>query len=308
MNTGEPRNNPIHDLWHNNKEVFNNGKYFTELITEKTIEYINNINKDQPFFIYVPYNAPHYPMHAPKKYVDRFPNLPPDRRIMAAMISAVDDSVGQIVDSLKQRGLLDNTVLFFQSDNGPSRESRNWLDSKFVGSYYVGTAGKFKGHKFSLFEGGIRSPGILYWQDKIKHGKVITEPAVSMDIFPTFLKLAGGNLDEYELDGKDLLPTLLENAKSPHKEIFWELNKQTAVRQGKWKLTLNGRLVEPEPPQDEVFLADLETDISESVNLKDKYPEIVKELTEKAQSWREKIEHRWKTEWLPLQNGTVTHK
>ena len=121
--------NPTHDLWENNTEIYRNGKYLTEDISEHAVEQIRKMNRDdKPFFLYVGYNAPHYPMHAPQKYLDRFPDLPWDRQIMAAMLSAVDDGVGQIVDELKRQGIYEDTVIFFQSDNGPSRESRNWLD------------------------------------------------------------------------------------------------------------------------------------------------------------------------------------
>ena len=100
----------------------------------------------RPFFLYVPYNAPHYPMHAPQKVVDRFPHLAPDRRIMAAMLSAVDDGVGAVLAELERQGIRENTCIHFQSDNGPSRETRNWLDGT-PDPYYGGSAGRLKGHK-----------------------------------------------------------------------------------------------------------------------------------------------------------------
>ena len=112
---------------------------------------------EQPFFAYVAYNAPHYPMHAPQKYLDRFPDLPPDKRIMAAMISAVDDGVGEIVESLRRTGQYENTVLFFSSDNGPSTESRNYLDGT-EDLYYGGSAGIFRGHKGSRSKAAFASP------------------------------------------------------------------------------------------------------------------------------------------------------
>lgn len=93
----------------------------TELITEKAVQFIQKQHEvDQPFFLYVPYNAPHYPMHAPKKYMDRFAHLPWDRQVMAAMISAVDDGVGEIVNTLKRVSKYEDTMIFFSSDNGPS--------------------------------------------------------------------------------------------------------------------------------------------------------------------------------------------
>lgn len=295
----------LHDLWENGIEIYRDGEYFTELITEYTIKYVRRaIEQNKPFFLYVPYNAPHYPMHAPAKYVERFPNLSWDRKIMAAMLSAVDDSVGEILNELERQGILDNTFTYFQSDNGPSREIRNWLDGT-PDPYYGGSAGKLKGHKFSLYEGGIRSPGIMSWPDKITAGQVVDQPGAAMDVFPTFLSAAGGDPNDYQLDGKNAMLMLTEGRPSLHDAIFWEMNQQTAVRRGKWKLVLNGQLVEGAPAQDDVHLADLETDMGETNNRKDKHPELTAELTQLAQAWRQGIEDRWQNEWLPKANGTT---
>lgn len=297
--------NPVHDLWENGEEVYDDGKYFTERITERSVDYIRRAaNSEEPFMMFVSYNAPHYPMHAPKKYMDRFSNLPWDRRVMAAMLSAVDDGIGDILDELTRQDVLDNTFIFFQSDNGPSRESRNWLDGT-EDPYYGGTAGKLKGHKFSLFEGGIRMPAIMSWPAKIPAGQVIDEPGVAMDIFPTILKAAGADINKYELDGMDIMPMVAEGEKTPHEEIFWEMGNQTAVRKGKWKLVLNGRLVEYEQPKDEVFLTNIEEDMSETKNLKDQYPDIAEELKVSALEWRDSIQKVWDSKWKKKMNGTA---
>lgn len=307
MNRGGPGNDPTHDLWENGEEVFYNGEYFTELVTEKAVEYIRRAARsDRPFFLYVPYSAPHYPMHAPKEYIDRFPDLPPDRRIMAAMLSAVDDGVGAIVAELERHGIFENTCIFFQSDNGPSRETRNWLDGR-KDPYYGGSAGSLKGHKFSLYDGGIRMPAIMSWPARIPGGQVIHGTGAAMDIFPTFLKAAGGDPSAYELDGKDVLPMVADGAPSPHEEIFWEMNQQTAVRRGPWKLVLKGQLVEGAPAEDDVHLAHLDDDMGETKNLKDECPEITEELTAAAKAWRAGIEDRWEHYWLPRSQGTTTH-
>ena len=286
--------NPTHDLWENENEVYSNGEYLTERITKKSVDFIER-HKDEPFFLYVAYNAPHYPMHAPEKYLERFPDLPWDRRIMAAMISAVDDGVGEISEKLRELGLFDDTIIYFQSDNGPSRESRNWLDGT-EDPYYGGTTGKFAGHKFSLFEGGIRVPALMCWGDKIK-SKTLDEPFVATDVFPTVLDACGVNADEYELDGKSILGSLLEGEGTPNDCIFWEMEDQTAVRRGRYKLVINGRLTESETPRAPVFLSDLETDPGEKHNLADEMPELCKELTDLAFQWREKIEQKWDSEF-----------
>lgn len=291
--------NPLHDLWDNGREVYANGRYLTELIAERAVAYIRGrAADDPPFFLYVPFNAPHYPMHAPPEYVDRFRHLPPDRRIMAAMLSAVDDAVGRIVAELQRQGLLEDTCIFFQSDNGPSRETRNWLDGR-SDPYYGGLAGALRGHKFSLFDGGVRVPGILSWPGGLPGGRVVSDIGVAMDVFPTLLRAAGGDPGHYALDGADLLPMLLEGTSSPHADapVFWEMGRQTAVRQGRWKLVLQGQLVEGADPEDAVHLSDLEQDMGERRNLRDAHPEVVAQLTEAATAWRAGIEARWEREW-----------
>ncbi len=299
--------NPIHDLWENGREIHENGRYFIELITERAVAFLRRAAAaGEAFFLYVPFNAPHYPMHAPQPYLDRFPHLPWDRRIMAAMLSAVDDSVGAILEEVKRLGLYEDTCVFFQSDNGPSRESRNWLDGT-EDPYYGGTAGKLKGHKFSLYEGGIRVPGLMSWPARIPKGRVIAGPGAAMDLFPTILKAAGGDPSAYELDGRDILPMLCDGAASPHDCLFWEQDKQTAVRKGKWKLVLNGQLVEAAAPEDSVHLSDLETDPGERVNVCAQFPEVTAELTAAATAWRAGIEARWKQEWQPRIRGLATH-
>ena len=299
------RTNPTHDLWENGQELYDNGKYFTEMVTDRAVKKIREMNEaEEPFFLYVAYNAPHYPMHAPKKYIDRFPHLPEDRRIMAAMLSAVDDGVGAITDELKRLGILEDTVVFFQSDNGPSRESRNWMDGR-SDPYYGGLPGSLKGHKFSLFEGGIRVPGIFSWPGHIPAGQVIDEPCAAMDVFPTLLTIAGGDPAKYELDGLDISDVLMSGAKTPHEEIFWEMEMQTAVRRGNYKLVLDGQLVEGEPPQDPVFLSDLSVDPSETTNLANEMPELAAELKEKALSWRAGLEANWDKKFAQAYKSTT---
>jgi len=296
---------PRHDLWENNTEIYNNGKYFTELVTKKSVEYIREKSKEEnPFLLYIGYNAPHYPLHAPQKYTDRFAHLPWDRQIMAAMIGAVDDGIGEITAELKRNGILENTVIFFQSDNGPSRETRNWLDGT-PDPYYGSSAGLLKGHKFSLYDGGIKVPGIISYPAVIKKRQVINEPVVSMDIFPTLCRFAGVDCSGYELDGLDISDVLQNGSPSPHDMIFWEMDKQTAVRQGNYKLVLNGYLVENEPAREEIFLSDLSVDPSENNNLAGELPEITATLKDAAMHWRDQLENKWENQWKHNHKNTT---
>ncbi|HEX3813871.1 MAG TPA: sulfatase-like hydrolase/transferase, partial [Mycobacteriales bacterium] len=150
----DPALNPVHDLWDNGAEIYRNGEYATDLFTDEAVGAIRSwsaADSDDPFCLYLGYNAPHYPMHAPAEYLDRFRHLPDDRRIMAAMVSCMDDGIGRILDELDRQDLTEDTCVFFMSDNGPSPESRNWMDGR-EDPYYGGSAGVFRGHKYSLYE------------------------------------------------------------------------------------------------------------------------------------------------------------
>ena len=292
-----PGLNPTHDLWEDNEEIWRNGEYFTELVADKAMEYLREMSAtDKPFFLYVPFNAPHYPMHAPQEYMDRFAELPWDRQAMAAMISAVDDAIGKIMNEVERLGAAANTLSFFTSDNGPSRETRNWLDGN-QDPYDGGASGGLKGHKFSLFEGGVRMPAIAHWPEQIGAGVVSGEPCASMDIVPTVLDAVGVDASRYELNGVSLLDHLTSDTQLEDRPIFWELGSQTAVRRGKWKLVLNGQLVEHEDPIAEDHLSNLDDDPSESVNLAGQEPAITSELKRLADNWRAGIEDRWAQEF-----------
>jgi arylsulfatase A-like enzyme len=129
-----------------------------------------------------------------------------------------------------------------------------------------------------------------------------------MDIFPTLLTAAGGDPAAYEVDGRDIMPLVTEGKALPPRDLFWEMDGQTAVRRGNWKLVLNGRLEEGAPPEDDVHLADLSADPGERHNLKDEQAQLAAELTAAAEVWRAGIEARWETQWLHAATGTTTHR
>ena len=154
----------------------------------------------------------------------------------------------------------------------------------------------FSGHKFSLFEGGVRVPALLSWGNKIP-ARTVDDPCIAMDIFPTVLEACGVDAGVYDLDGKSILGMLLRGEEDPHDCLFWEMEGQTAVRRGNYKLVLNGRLEETEPSRAPVFLADLNADPGEKKNLADALPELCAELTDLAQQWRAGIEETWEREF-----------
>jgi arylsulfatase A-like enzyme len=286
---GEPRVVNYHDLWRNRTEVFEDGQYFTELVTREALAFIER-NWRRPFFLYVAYNAPHYPMHAPARYVSRFPELEWERRMYAAMVAAVDDSVGAILSLIEKLGLRDNTLIFFSSDNGATAEPRAGLNQKPARG---GSNHPFRGWKFSLFDGGIHVPAILSWPGTVPSGQVVRELASHVDLLPTVLMAAGAPLPpDRTIDGRNILPVVTQGAPSPHEALFWSSGGQLAVRRGRWKLVKDGFEADGTPEgqrklegEDALFLADLEEDPGERRNLRRNRPDLVDELLTLAEKW-----------------------
>ena len=228
---------------------------------------------------------------------------------MAAMISAVDDAIGAIMNEVARLGEDENTITFFVSDNGPSRETRNWLDGT-LDPYYGGTSGGLKGHKFSLFDGGIRMPALAHYPARIPAGQVVNTPCASMDIVPTVLHSVDGTAptsETGEFDGTSILDLLSLGTELPERDLYWELDGQTAIRRGDYKLVIDGVLVEEDEPQTHIHLADLSKDISESNNLADQAPRLASELEKAALDWRAGIQERWDRDYADLGHGIVTY-
>jgi arylsulfatase A-like enzyme len=288
---GEPKQVNYHDLYRNREEIFEDGQYLTDRITAEATSFIRR-RRDNPFLLMVTYNAPHYPMHAPEPYLQRFSNLEPERRTYAAMIAAVDDGVGQIRAALRQNGVLDNTLMFFIADNGATTEPRAGLNQQPA---TAGNNSPFRGFKFSAFDGGMHVPGIMNWPSRIAAGQTLSQTVMTMDILPTVCAATGTAIPpSYRVDGFDILPVAARGAKSPHDAIFWEYQQQTAARRGNWKLVLNGREFGRDPEsrrplegEDSVFLSDLSQDPGETTNLRRKHPNVVDELTGMIHRWRE---------------------
>lgn len=281
--------NPIHDLWRDGNHVFDNGRYLTETIAQEASAFIERAGQD-PFFCYVPFNAPHYPMHAPQEYVDRFSHLPEDRRIMAAMISAMDDGVGRILEALDRAGVRDDTIVFFSSDNGPSAESRNWLDGEEI-SYTGGSTGGLRGNKGSVFEGGIRVPTLISWPAALPEGGTFDSPSAMMDVLPTLLEAIQPSDESSEpLDGTSLLGAMQGAGHPATRLLFWEYVGQSAVRRGRWKLVRNpiDRLGEPNAVSELLF--DLEADPAEQSNIVTTEPEVARELRAELERWLAEME------------------
>jgi arylsulfatase A-like enzyme len=243
--------------------------YTTDAYGDRAVDWLDK-QKDKPWFLYVPFNAQHAPLQATRKYLDRFPNIKMEnRRKFAAMMSAMDDAVGKVLQKVRDMGQEENTLIFFLADNGgPTRQttSRNQ---------------PLRGFKSTTWEGGTRVPFCAQWKGTLPAGKTYEHPIIQLDILPTSLAAAGVEADpNWKLDGVNLLPYLTgENKNRPHETFYWRFGKQWAVRHGDWKLVGgNGGDLAGE-------LYNLADDISESNNLASSNPEKVRELKTLWDEW-----------------------
>ena len=245
-------------------------KYLTFAIKDKAIDFIE-MNQDKPFFLYCAFSAPHVPFQAPVDYYCQYDYLErEDLRVYYAMISALDDAVGEVHQKIKDLGLEENTLIFFLSDNG--------------GASYTGATdnGPLKGGKLTQFEGGINVPFMMKWKGVIPEGTRYENPISSTDIFATSVLNAGGRLpSDREYDGVDLIPYLTgEKTGRPHEQLFWRCDHIWAMRDGDYKLILSTRDGWAE-------LYDLKKDKSETYNLKEQMPELYEKLYQTHQSWQQ---------------------
>jgi arylsulfatase A-like enzyme len=294
-------------LWDNEKKVIftenegtNNVQYAPDLIHQKALSFID-MHQKESFFLYYASPLPHAELVAPKVYMDKFvgkfnpekeykakPNSeglrkgeyasqPQSHAAFAAMVTLLDDQVGEIVAKIKELGLEDNTIIIFSSDNGPHQEGGadpNYFDSN----------GPLRGYKRDLYEGGIRVPMIAKWKGKIAEGSKTNHISAFWDVMPTLAELANTNIKS-TIDGLSFLSTLLNKGKQKkHKYLYWEFHElggRQAVRYGNWKLiqyNVNNK--------GQYELYELEKDRSESTNIASKFPAEVKKLSKLLKSSR----------------------
>ena len=251
------------------REVTDDTFYTTNAYADRAVDWLEK-NQAKPCFLYLPFNAVHAPLQAPKKYLDRFPNITDEKRkTFAAMMSAMDDAIGRVLTKIRALGQEENTLVFFISDNGGPTASTT--------SYN----GPLRGFKMTTFEGGPRVPFIAQWKGKIPAGKTYDLPVMNLDVLPTALIAAGGKLEaSWSLDGVDLMPYLTGKQTSrPHQTLYWRYGPQWAIRHGDLKLVVSkGGSGRPE-------LYDLATDIGESKDLASAQPAKVKELQALWDKW-----------------------
>jgi len=275
-----------HDLYRNGQEVFYSGRFFPDLMVEEAGKFIES-HRETPFFLYFAMNTPHYPYQGDDEWLKKYQEngVPYPRDLYAAFVSTLDTRIGRLMEKLGQCGLLEDTIIVFQSDNGHSVEVRAHNGG--------GNAGPYRGAKFSLFEGGIRVPAIISWPGHLPEGEVREQAGHGCDWMPTLLDLCGLEPPENALDGKSLLPMIHSPAApSPHDVLHWQIGAgpkaQWAVRQGDWKLV--GHPVDPTnhaplTDADDLFLSNLSMDISEMRNLAPEYPGEVARLQKLHNQW-----------------------
>ncbi len=260
---GSPTQAIFHDLWRNDKEVFEEPGYQTEILGRESRSFLSRQSAAKPFFLYLAFGAPHYPMMAPQRYLERFPaGMDRDRRMHLAVVNALDEAVGGLLDELERKGLARDTAILFQGDNGATHEERADHLSR---PYQGGSNGGFRGWKGSLFEGGHRVPSVFRYPAKVKSGQTFTGMGMGMDILPTMLSFAGVPIPA-GVDGADLSSSLVSGEKPKERTVFWDYANQRAVRRGDWKLIQNPREFLNGAPRNETWLSNLKDDAKESRN------------------------------------------
>ncbi|HSC67537.1 MAG TPA: sulfatase-like hydrolase/transferase [Cellvibrio sp.] len=244
--------------------------YYTDLIADRAVEYINTQDKNNPFLLSLHFTAPHWPWEGPddeavaQQIKSLFHYEGGSLETYAKMVQSLDSAVGRVLKSLEVNGQAKNTIVIFTSDNGGERFSDTW---------------PFTGQKTELLEGGIRVPAIVRWPAAIKGGQVSEQVAITMDWLPTLLSAAEGAPDPaYPSDGENLLPILLGAAPNKSRTLFWRYkgNSQRAIRAGDWKyLKIAGN----------EFLFNLAEDVRERANYATRNPEIFSQLKQQWDAW-----------------------
>jgi len=251
--------------WHKDDKPCDDQGYSTHLIAKEACRLIQEKDPNKPMFLYLPFNAVHFPYQVPDSYAKPYDNLGKQRGVLAGMDAAMDEAIGQVVSALEAKGIRTNTIILFNSDNGGPRPG------------VVSDNTPLRAGKGSIYEGGVRVCAFVNWPGHVP--SQITNNAVlhEVDWYPTLIKLAGGSLEQkLPLDGRDIWPTLTKGARSPHADeltLCGTSHGKMAIRTGDWKLLVQGEHKKT-PPE----LYNLAEDIAEKNDLSATHPEKVKEL------------------------------
>ena len=239
-------------------------EYLTDALTREAVDFIDR-HDDKPFFLYLAYNAVHSPLQGADAYMRKFSHIQDiQRRIFAAMLANMDDSVGAVMKQLRKSGLEENTLVFFLSDNGgPTRE-------------LTSSNAPLRGQKGMMYEGGLRVPFMVQWKGTLPKGKVYNHPVTSLDIYATAAANAKATAPE-NIEGVDLIPYLTsKRSDRPHDTLFWRQGNKAGLRHGDLKLVRMGGRKAVGNAKWELY--DLSKDISEERNLAKANPEHLSEL------------------------------
>jgi len=272
------------NAWHQGKGSYSTVKsaYSHDLFTMEALTFLQK-HQDTSFFLYLPFTIPHNNGEAPKGFKQEVPDYgiydkqewETDTKGYAAMISRLDESVGLIISQLEELGLAENTLVIFDSDNGPMQADQHY-HNKFFNSN-----ANLRGGKRDLYEGGIRVPMIAWWPGKIDAGQVSDHVNAAYDFLPTATQIAGVNIAE-NIDGISFLPILLGQEQEQHEYLYWEFSGagyQQAIRMGNWKAVRTDLEKNPEAPFELYNLAD---DPDESENIAAKHPDVIKNIEQIA--------------------------
>lgn len=281
-----------HD-WHRDDRESRDAGYTTVLVGDEAVRVVEAADPAKPFFLYVPFNAPHTPLQAPEEYLRRYAHVAdPKRRTYSAMVTCLDDQVGRVVAALARRGLTERTLIAFSSDNG--------------GPITLGaTNGPLRAQKGTVYEGGVRVPAFATWPGVIAAGTVVQAPLHIVDWYPTLLRLAGVTAaPKLPLDGRDAWATITAGAPSPHEAILLNAYPRGgAVRMGDWKLVRNGAIgandlpdspattgkkkggKKAAPEAETLELFNLAADPGERENLAARHPEVVQRLAARLEAF-----------------------
>lgn len=268
------------------REVVDEKEYLTDALAREATAFIDR-QGDRPYFLYLAFNAVHTPLQATDKYLARFESIADEkRRAYAAMLSAMDDAIGRVIDKVSEKKQEERTLIVFFSDNGgpPVNGSDNL---------------PLRGHKASTWEGGVRVPFFVSWKGKLPAGKTYDSPVIQLDVLPTALAAAGvapaGNT---KLDGVNLLPFLTgEKTEAPHEYLYWRFGAQWAIRSGSWKLVQANGVNSP-------LLVNLANDIGEATDRSASEPAVHERLSTAWKAWNSELEEpRWKPNRAAGKNG-----
>ena len=290
-----------HDLYEGTTEVFKDGEYFPELITERALQFVER-NRESPFFLYLGFNVPHYPEQALKEHSELYKDLPMPRRSYAAITTTTDHYIGLVLKKLDDLKLTENTIVILQSDNGHSVEDKNAINNDDhtsglpKGHYYSahgggGNTGKWIGAKGSFLEGGVRVPSIVSWPAKLPKGVVRDQAVTIMDWLPSLIEWCGVEDLKVKLDGRSLQPIIdSPDTKSAHPVIHFQWQRRWAVRSGDWKLI--GTNARKAGDTVNYSLHNLAEDKPEVKNYAAEKPELVKRLTALHREWEQEVKPR----------------